>query len=147
MDNLTKSKLLNLILDWQEKIESRTKEPTFILNSDRIRLVDKILNVPKKKEKVVKAIPITQIKTAYIKLKYWNEANLNKNDCIRIATAIKKLRKRTDDDKLILLGLRWLSNQDYSWTIETLDKKWIDFQAHLKSPTGRIERAQMKGER
>ena len=71
---------------------------------------------------------IDKIRTEYIRLKGYSLTNLSKNDYGRFGRAIKTLLERTKGDvDLILRGLEWIAIQKYEWTLETLDKKWLDF--------------------
>ena len=76
----------------------------------------------------VDKIRIDKIREEYIKLKGWDLKTLSSNDFSRTAKAIKTLLLRTKGEvEPILKGLAWISKQNYEWTLETLDKKWLDF--------------------
>ncbi len=76
----------------------------------------------------VDKIRIDKIREEYIKLKGWDLKTFTSNDFSRTAKAIKTLLLRTKGEvEPILKGLAWISKQNYEWTLETLDKKWLDF--------------------
>ena len=76
----------------------------------------------------VDKIRIDKIRIEYVKLKGWDLKTFNSNDFARTAKAIKTLLGRTKGEvEPILKGLAWISKQNYEWTLETLDKKWLDF--------------------
>lgn len=65
-------------------------------------------------------------------LKGWLKANASRVDYARINKVINRLSLKTTPDK-IAEGLQWLEQdakqKGYSWTIETLEKKWLEFTA------------------
>ena len=88
----------------------------------------------------VDKIRIEQIRTEYIRLKGYSLTNLSKNDYARLGKATKTLLERTKGDtNLVLRGLAWIAKQNYEWTLETLDKKWLDFMKPEK-PEGAARR-------
>ncbi len=89
---------------------------------------------------------IEQIRTEYIRIKGYSLKNLSKNDYGRLGKAIKTLLERTKGEvEPIIKGLAWISKQNYSWTLETLDKKWIEFTANPQTPKGGAEARELKG--
>jgi len=90
-------------------------------------------------------IRIEQIRTEYISLKGFVIKNLLPTDYARMGKAIKSLLERTNGDaELVIKGLQWISKQNYSWTLETLDKKWIEFTANPQPPKGGAEARELK---
>ncbi len=69
-----------------------------------------------------------KIREEYIRLKGFDPINLSSNDYGRMGRAIKTLLTRANGNTdLVMRGLQWQAKQPYSWTLETLDKKWLDF--------------------
>ncbi len=111
------NKLLYIKSLYKTDLKTDLKLPKDILQTDKIDNIDKI-----------DKINIQKIREEYIKLKGWDLKTLSSNDFSRTAKAIKTLLLRTKGEvEPILKGLVWISKQNYEWTLETLDKKWLDF--------------------
>ena len=71
---------------------------------------------------------LEEIRCLYEELKGWSKSKLPSYHYARSNKAIKQLMVLADKDKeLVKDGLRWIAEQGYEWTLETLDKKWPDF--------------------
>jgi hypothetical protein len=85
-------------------------------------------NVPLDKNRIDK------IRTEYSRLAGYDESSYLPGDYARYHAAIKKLVVRAGGkDELVIEALNWISKQNFSWTLETLNKKWFDF---VKSRNG-----------
>jgi len=77
---------------------------------------------------------IDKIRLVYTTLKNHSLANYASNDFARTGKAIVELINRAkDNDALVLEALEWISEQKFEWTLETLNKKWVDFMAYKQS--------------
>lgn len=76
----------------------------------------------------------------YLQAKNISTKDLSGSDWGRLTNAVKKLLKRTNDDKLVCAAIEWTNNdatkRGYQWTLETVDKKWLDFIASDKQSGG-----------
>ena len=85
---------------------------------------------------------LLQIRLHYIAAKGWKEEDLNDNDYARIHRAAKSLLvKGKGNIGRIKDAISWVRGRDYAdWTIETVDKKWADFQkANKPRPVVKVE--------
>jgi len=77
---------------------------------------------------------VDKIRHAYILFKRHSIGNYTSNDFARTGKAIVELINRAkDNDALVLEALEWISEQKFEWTLETLNKKWVDFMAYKQS--------------
>ena len=84
----------------------------------------------------------TQIRQHYITVKGWKESDLNHDDYARIHRSAKSLLvKAKGDIARIKAAITWIGGRDYiDWTIETVEKKWADFQkANKPRPIVKVE--------
>lgn len=81
---------------------------------------------------------IDKIRTEYILLKGFKETELKPDDYGRLHKGIRDLILKAGDDALVIDGLHWIETKSagkWSWTLETLLKKWPDFlQENNKTP-------------
>ena len=111
------NKLLYIKSLYKTDLKTDLKLPKDILQTDKIDNIDKI-----------DKINIQKIREEYIRLKGFDPINLSSNDYSRMGRAIKTLLIRANGNTdLVMQGLQWQAKQPYSWTLETLDKKWLDF--------------------
>lgn len=79
---------------------------------------------------------VDQVIAKYAAAKNWVVKDMTGTDCVRVAIVVKKLLKRpgcTID--LILEAIDWVSKQTFcDWTMETIDKKWLDFISKKDAP-------------
>lgn len=111
--NLYVPKFLKRADNWTKKLLRSSDEDT----SQKVPLYKNILD---------------KIILHYIRLKGWEEKNLNRSDYARVALTTKKLLKRTNGSlELITEGMDWIAKRGWDWwTLETLDKYWADFMKH-----------------
>jgi len=82
-----------------------------------------------------------RIRKEYIRLKNWDAENLTKNDYGRIGKATNRLLERTQGSadlvikKMNVLNDRF-AGKGLSWTLETLDKMWMDLSDKQESLPG-----------
>lgn len=77
---------------------------------------------------------IDKIRLVYTTLKNHSLTNYSSNDYARTGKAIVELINRAkDNDALVLEALEWMGEQKFEWTLETLNKKWVDFMAYKQS--------------
>jgi len=96
------------------------------LKTDKIR-GDKI-TLPKS---TLPKIILDKLRKHYLLLKHWDEMDLKEKDYQRIHHAIKEFYKTADGKVDLMIGaLTWVSQKRYSeWTIETAEKKFLDFKS------------------
>lgn len=71
-----------------------------------------------------------KIRKEYVSIKGFDLKHLFKEDYARMGKAIKGLLARSGGNAdLVCEGLNWIKTQPYSWTLETLNKKWVDFMS------------------
>ena len=72
---------------------------------------------------------LNKIRLEYIRLKGWNEKDLQSDDYARIHHAIKQLIVKAKTDELCVSAMQWVSQQKYcDWTMETVVKKYPEFK-------------------
>jgi len=73
-------------------------------------------------------IRIDKIRIEYIRAKKWESIPFVSGDYARMNKGIKQLIERADGkDEVVIEGIRWISEKNYEWTLETLLKKFPDF--------------------
>ena len=91
---------------------------------------------------------LDKIRIEYIKAIGLEESHLKTDDYGRIHKAIKNLVIKADQkDDLVIAGIHWIteiSAGKWSWTLETLLKKWPEFMKW--NSMGEIERKYLKNE-
>ena len=69
----------------------------------------------------------------YVKLKGLDLSDLTSRDWARFTKRIKELFERTENIDTIKDCMLWVSQQEYfDWTLETVDKKWLDWKSKSK---------------
>jgi hypothetical protein len=88
------------------------------------------------KEKIrIEKIRIDKLRGVFLDLKNLDIKNYYPDDFARSARAIVGLlNKAGGQDELVVEGLKWISKQNYEWTLETLIKKWAEFMKHKDTP-------------
>lgn len=94
---------------------------------------------PKETQRIAKN-RIDKIRIEYIKIKAFRLEDFSSDDFARTAKAIKSLLLKTNNDDLVIEGLRWASRQNWcDWTLETVNKKWPDFMKERSKPKSMSE--------
>jgi len=83
------------------------------------------------KDTQIRAEQISKIRVEYLSLKNLSLKDFTSTDYARTGKTIKTLICRAEGkDDLVIEGLRWASNQKWcDWTLETLNRRWVDFKA------------------
>jgi len=76
---------------------------------------------------------IDRLLTTFSTLKTYPRDSWMPQDQARNTNAAKRILQRSPKDEEVENGLLWLAEDakknGYNWTLETLDKKWLDYQA------------------
>lgn len=96
-------------------------------------------------------IRLDKILRSYCFYKNWIFENLSPRDFARNYRVIKNLIERCqsvgDDDSVVVQAIEWMSKQNYEWTLETVDKKWMEFLAKGRKSKEYLEMERMYNEK
>lgn len=93
---------------------------------------------------------LDNILRGYCFFKNFKFENLSRSDFARNYRVIKNLIERCqsvgDEDSIVLQAIDWMSKQGYEWTLETVDKKWMEFLAKGKKSKEYLEMERLYNE-
>lgn len=80
---------------------------------------------------------VEKIREEYIRANELDPSLFVSGDYARISKGIKNLVERAGgQDEMVIEGIRWISKQGYTWTLETLLRKWPDFLKNYNKDKG-----------